>query len=398
MKVTHLLPIVLLFLISCAGDGNSETTLNNEYNPASKDLEINDFHYYYSGKIDGQYAIEMCIHANGSQVKGYYMYTKYGTQIQLEGTVNKANKTIQLVEYGDPNSTEITGTFNGTFDNGFGIFGNWTDAKGKKELSFELTKEKEMFTWFTIDVPFHPYYVSNTLPWEGDGEPVEFTNLNIDGIEYEEGEKTPILLWEDSAGYDLDYGEDVFVMRAPYFSYDVLAQDGEKFIVSTSESGGGTGIFSDIRILEVKGNTIEVVDNFAGGDRCTGGLMECNYEKGKVYYSTNITPEDLLILGLDEHSPTYDIALDWCAMCCIGTADFEYVVQTGESTLVSITIDMAYYGPYEDYPAGEQCFFDAIAGHVEENSNKIPIKKFEKLIQSTMDSCAIGILPDEEND
>ncbi|MCB9188514.1 MAG: hypothetical protein H6600_04700 [Flavobacteriales bacterium] len=396
MKVIYLLPFALLFLANCSGNGDTET--ESDHVAASADLEISDFHHYYSGKIDGQYEIEMWIHANGSKVKGYYLYTKYGTQIPLEGTLNKVDKTIQLAEYGDPNSSESTGTFEGTFDNELGIFGKWKGAEGKNELSFELTKEKELFTWFTVDVPFHPYYVSNTLPWEGDGEPVEFTNLEIEGVEYEEGELTPILLWEDSAGYDLDYGEDVFVMRAPYFSYDVLAQEGDKFIISTSECGGGTGIFSDIRVLEVKGNTIEVIDNFASGDRCTGGLMECTYEKGMVYYSSNITPEDLFLYGFEGDIPNYDIVLDWCAMCCIGTADYEYSLKTGDIKLNSITVDLEYYGPLEGYPPAEQCFFDSLAEYVENNSNQIPIKEYEKLIQNIMDSCAIPILPEEEED
>lgn len=386
MKVIYLLPFALLFLANCSGNGDTET--ESDHVAASADMEINDFHHYYSGKIDGQYEIEMWIHANGSKVKGYYLYTKYGTQIQLEGTLNKVDKTIQLAEFGDPNTNQSTGTFEGTFDNELGIFGMWKGADGKKELSFELTKEKELFTWFTVDVPFHPYYVNNTLPWEGDGEPVEFTNLEIEGVEYEEGELTPILLWEDSAGYDLDYGEDVFVMRAPYFSYDVLAQEGNKFIISTSECGGGTGIFSDIRVLEVKGNTIEVIDNFASGDRCTGGLVEAYYDKGVVYYSSNITPEDLLILGGGENSEDYDIQLEWCAMCCIGTADYERNVTSKESKLVSVTLDLGYYGTIGDDPALE-CFYKGLSDYVTNNTMVIPIDDFEQLIQDVLDYCAV---------
>lgn len=393
MKALILLPLLTIFLISCSGNGENESNDDTGEVAASEDvtIQLNDFHYKYSGMIDDQYEIEMYIHANGDSVKGYYIYTKYGVHIPLEGILNKENNTINLQEYGNLNKPVVTGEFAGAFYNDYGILGTWSDPEGNKEMSFVLNKEKELFTWYTLDVPFHPYYVNQTYSWEGDSEPVDFTNLDIEGMEYEEGVVSQIELYPDSSGYNIDLGEDVFVMRGVFFEYELLAQEGETFIVSTYECGGGTGIFSDIRVLKVEGNLIELVDDFAAGDRCNGGLMDYSYGKGVVNYSVNITPEDLLIIGGGENSEDYDIELEWCAICCVGTANYEYSLSTSTSELVSITVETEYFGSYDSYPEGTQCFFSRIKEYVNASSSEIPINKFEILIQGILESCMIPV-------
>lgn len=393
MKALRLLPILSLFLIGCTENGNDTSNVNSENVPNTEEvtIELKDFHYKYSGKIDDQYEVEMYIHSKGDSVKGYYLYTKYGVHIPLVGTLNKQNNTISLKEYGNLNKPVITGQFEGSFNNDHGVVGSWSDAEGKKEMSFTLSKEEELFVWFTLDVPFHPYYVNQTYSWEGDSEPVDFTNLDVEGLEYEEGTISPIELYPDSSGYDIDLGEDIFVMRGVFFQYELLAQEGETFFVSTYECGGGTGIFSDIRVLKVDGNLIELVDDFAAGDRCNGGLFDCTYEKGVIHYSTNITPEDLLIIGGGENSEDYDIQLDWCAMCCVGTANYEYNISTRKSEMISITVETDYFNSYDSYPEGTQCFFNRIKEYVNASSNEISIEKFELLIQGALESCVIAV-------
>lgn len=384
MKAFLLLSVFMMIFLRCSNEENADDQSDTSF------LELNDFHFSYSGTIDSQYDVEMYIHVNGNLVKGYYLYSKYGTQIPLSGKIDKENKKILLNEYGGSISNEVTGKFEGSFDGDYGIKGAWSDVEGKKNFDFELKKVKELFTWYTIDVPFHPYYVSSILSWEGDSEPIDFSNFEIEGVDYSEEEITPISLWEDSSGYSLNFGEEMFLLRDAYFEYDLLAQNGETFIVSTSECGGGSGIFSDIRIIEVKGNTIRLKEVFASGDRCTGGLFTCTYDKGIIYYSSNITPEDLLLIGGGDNAQNYDLELDWCSMCCIGTADYEYDLKSGDSKLVSISVDMDFYGPFEGYSEKEQCFFDSLQNYIDENStDPIPVDDFEQLIQGILSSCLV---------
>lgn len=392
MKVFLAFPLILFIILGCSsGDEASISTI--EKHPSSsvdQAIELEDFHFFYKGKIDNQYEVEMCIHSKGDSVKGYYVYKKYGVQIPLLGRLDKEANTIELMEFGDPNIASSTGTFLGSFSNDFGISGKWTDSKGTKEMSFELLKEREMFVWFTLDIPFHPYHVNQTFSWEGDSGPIDFSNLNVQAQEYEKGTDSPIELYPDSSGYTIDLGDEAFVMRDIFFQYSLLAQDEDKFIVSTLECGGGTGIFSDIRVLHVDGYIIELTDDFAGGDRCNNGLFDCIYEKGIVYYSTNITPEDLLIIGEDETAADYEIELEWCAVCCVGTANYEYNVETQKSKLTSITVETDYFSYAEGYPEATQCFFKGIEDYVDSNTNEIMIADFEKLIQEIIESCMIS--------
>lgn len=396
MKLFYTSIALLTLITSCSSPNETEesseaTEKEQVITQEEATLEINDFHHYYTGKIDGQYEVEMFIHANGTGVKGYYVYIDYGIQIQLEGTIDKEARSIHLEEFGDPNSSESTGTFNGSFDNNYGISGSWTDPEEEKNLNFKLQKERELFTWFTIDVPFHPCHVSNTLSYEGDSYDVDITEKEIEGIEYMEGEVTRIEMYGDSTGYVIDFGEDMYMMRDAFFEYSVLAQEGETFIVETYECGGGTGIFSNIRVLTVKGKTIELMDSFGGGDRCNGGLNLTSYDRGVVSYSSNITPDDLLQIGVGENAADYDISLDWCAMCCIGTANYEYDLSAQSLELVSISLETEFYGYFEDDSDGTECFLGSLNDRFDENSYDIPLAEFKKAVEQVLASCMIPV-------
>lgn len=91
--------------------------------------------YHFTGTLNGKYPIFMTLALNDLNVDGYYYYYSIGTLIDLEGTFMNDGSFV-INEFVDG---ECTGTFKGTFFNGYTTAsGSWTDAPGKKNLPFSL--------------------------------------------------------------------------------------------------------------------------------------------------------------------------------------------------------------------------------------------------------------------
>ena len=94
------------------------------------------FTYNYSGTINGKYEIIMTIIKNENKITGSYYYKSQNKPIQLAGSINGKNITINELD----NTGKTTGTFTGTTDDFYSINGTWHSADGKKNLIFDLAK------------------------------------------------------------------------------------------------------------------------------------------------------------------------------------------------------------------------------------------------------------------
>jgi len=93
----------------------------------------------FSGTINGRYKIEMTLSRQGSELQGQYFYEKYRQQITLKGTID-GQGNFTLNEYDQRNNQ--TGSFKGRFEptqQPTQLSGTWTDVKGSKSLSFNLS-------------------------------------------------------------------------------------------------------------------------------------------------------------------------------------------------------------------------------------------------------------------
>lgn len=90
----------------------------------------------YKGSIDGQYAIEMTLIADGSEVTGEYRYIKNKTSMQLRGEFTDGYEHLVLEEY---KGLTMTGKFEGTLANGV-YDGTWTSADGEKSYPFTVVR------------------------------------------------------------------------------------------------------------------------------------------------------------------------------------------------------------------------------------------------------------------
>lgn len=106
-------------------------------------------------------------------------------------------------------------------------------------------------------------------------------------------------------------------------SYEVIGQTTAGTAVQTYSETGGTGRFSSIVMVDLKGNLLKVVNSVAGGDRCNGGLVDASIKDGKLSYTVNATPGDFPILawGSDKGIKPYE-DLEASAMSCFAEVTY----------------------------------------------------------------------------
>ncbi len=128
-----------------------------------------------------------------------------------------------------------------------------------------------------------------------------------------------------------------------YDTYEVLARDGMRFVLSLNYGGGGTGRFTGLFIMRLDGDKLVGEKFLSGGDRCNGGLTESSAKGHVVLWSENLTPPDLLALGGIAPPEPY-AGLEASAMSCVATRDMEYDLDRSTPWLVSATL----IGPLQD--------------------------------------------------
>lgn len=160
---------------------------------------------------------------------------------------------------------------------------------------------------------------------------------------------------DGSVGYTFDCPDGC--MREPFVSYKVAGKVPQGYVLKVTSSGGGTGVFSDVRVVNVEGDTLKQTI-ITGGDRCNGGIDNVSVAKGTIIqYGQNVTPFDLVELsgGNKVDFEAYD-DIAACAACCIGVAQYEDKELVGvnltmdamESTEGMGPIDTCFYGVYND--------------------------------------------------
>lgn len=107
-----------------------------------------------------------------------------------------------------------------------------------------------------------------------------------------------------------------------FVEYRYLGNIGTNAAVLLRESGGGSGLFTTLYLLQRDGDKLNVVEPVAGGDRCNGGIVEAQVIGDKLIYEENLTPLTLYIIGGGPATDEADNLPD-CASCCYATAKYE---------------------------------------------------------------------------
>jgi len=123
-------------------------------------------------------------------------------------------------------------------------------------------------------------------------------------------------------GYSYRYKDDSSD-AVSYSYYEYVGQWNGSPVVLSYSSGGGTGQFSSLVSIERSTSKIRVLQGFAAGDRCNGGITDARITVGSLRYGQNMTPIDFLTLAEDNPSDVQPYEdLEASASSCFGVARF----------------------------------------------------------------------------
>ncbi len=378
----HYLILSLFMLISfssCEEEEEKDQETSSQSAHQESPIALEEFNKMYKGFINEKYEIVMNLRLNNQVLHGYYYYTKYEKQIVLKGQINSKDNTFTLSEY-DADGMQ-TGTFRGRIANDYSLSGNWSaysDDEDGEEMPFSLEGNKDLFVWYNEFVPFHPRQVEKLSNWEGTLTDVNLNDpINTDGIiMYEPGD-------EPANTMGFEYDEEP-MMRVPFFQYTFLGSNENIYYASVVESGGGTGIFTHIKVMEENDGVLKEIDAFSGGDRCNGGLAGSDFRDGKLIYSVNITTGDLF--AYSDFSTGYNYDLDFCAICCAAEANMEYDFNTGEGKLTSFTLMEGAYGfDDEGIMTVQNYFYSLLDNHINEKGTELSIEDLDEIAKELID-------------
>lgn len=149
-------------------------------------------------------------------------------------------------------------------------------------------------------------------------------------------------------------GRDKEQMHPVFSSYRVLATRGTAFLIQTQMSGGGTGIFDGIEIVERQGDSLRLKKFITGGDRCVGGVNSAAVKGDKLAYSSNLTAYYVIAEPTETLKGAYE-NLDSGAINCVATNDMEFDLTTGKERRLTLTLTGDWYtngGKAEPLEAG----------------------------------------------
>lgn len=170
--------------------------------------------------------------------------------------------------------------------------------------------------------------------------------------------------------------------ESAYYKY--LGKFKNFHVIYFISSGGGSGTFTSVFLLDRKGNNIKYAKNIIPvGDRCNGGIETVSLKDGKLNYSLHITPYNYIELsGIKlPDIKAYD-GLSACAACCQGTAQFESDFEN--SQLVSINIGDSFensQGVYQD------CFNSVLKDYKAHAKQTLSVKEIKDFVRKFQNMC-----------
>jgi len=145
-----------------------------------------------------------------------------------------------------------------------------------------------------------------------------------------------------------------------YISYRVLASKGNRILVATAGSGGGSGIHSTLRWYSVEEGRIFISKEEMGGDRCAGGLSGFEVKDGLIEFGRDMPATTVIGLSGAGIDPRSRALLNGSPVDCDGTARYRYDPATERMQMISLTLNP----PPSESEAGRrdtQSCFDGLA-------------------------------------
>jgi hypothetical protein len=200
--------------------------------------------------------------------------------------------------------------------------------------------------------PVHPFCVD--FPLEGSSRPGPFplakcSDTKVVAVSKPDG-------WLE-AEYPHKDGE-FFVSHPPYISYRVLARKGERFLIGSESSGGGSGQFSALFWVRLTSDQIGVVKDEMGGDRCGGSLSGYAVEGRDIAFNVDTPAGEILAQSGISIDKSITDQLRSGYRDCDGASHYRYNLTTEKKQLTSLKLNVP--DPPGSDAAGPQACFDRL--------------------------------------
>ncbi len=175
--------------------------------------------------------------------------------------------------------------------------------------------------------------------------------------------------WEQSERWNICEAQD--------FYYRVEFNEVDLYVINMFYNASGSGVFTNLILIEIKDNVFKLVESIAGGDRCQHGIVseEVKFKDKNLFYSELITPYHLMSWYNTELP--FDAYHD-CMVCCIGSVNYKYNPETRQKEFISLEL-MA------DKSEGEDAFSKTHNYYIKQGKrilNENDIKNFIYLVEN----------------
>jgi len=220
----------------------------------------------------------------------------------------------------------------------YGLF-----AQGQMPNSQELMYEGK---------PVGPECILELVSSESSVKPV---NLKGNACQEKQLPYNPEQLKHGFIGYTIKAVEPV--MKEPYIFYKYVGKypldKVEMDLIEVQWSGGGTGSFSGLFLIELKDNSLHLIKALDQGDRCIGSVHDAKLTNKVLTYEKQVTSQGLYNALYGNKEPS--VNLEDCAVCCIGKLIFK--AGHVESLQFTGTVeDLKTKISQEDLKSAQACF------------------------------------------
>lgn len=146
-------------------------------------------------------------------------------------------------------------------------------------------------------------------------------------------------------------------LSGAYVSYRVLAKKGERFLVASDVSGGGSGKFTFLFWVQLDAKQLTLVKDEAGSDRCAGRLSGYSADGGAIRFAKSVTTSDIVDLASPSLDRKVKDKLNDTPADCAGEIYYRYDLESEKMELSSLELNP------EDKTAGadpQGCFEELV--------------------------------------
>jgi hypothetical protein len=190
---------------------------------------------------------------------------------------------------------------------------------------------------------------------------------------------------------ELDTGE-----RASWVNYRVLARKGERFLITTDVSHGGTTSTTTLMWVRLGNGRVRVDKDVLGGQACSGGLSEFRDDGTRaIRFSASMTTSDMVALAAPARTKVATAGLSAAILSdCAGYATYRYDLERETLAIASVTLSTpparepstSKSGPSSESDP-QACFEQFVSEHLRRHSKTLTPSQLNAFGSSFLQQC-----------